>query len=146
MLWLSSVNGGRMMRAECQCGQLAVALPEDGPAPAVVACHCRACQRRTGAPFGVLAYHPADTLTITGEATRFARDTASGGVFESFFCPRCGTTVYARAAKHPAMLGVAVGAIADPDFPPPVRSVWEERMHHWVSIPGGIEHFARGRM
>ncbi|WP_426958736.1 GFA family protein [Muricoccus radiodurans] len=113
--------------------------------PAVVACHCRFCQRRSGSPFGVLAYYPADAVHFFGESTRFARPTATGSVFESFFCPVCGSTVYARTARHPAMIGVAVGAIADPDFPAPVRSVWEESMHHWVAIPGEVQHFPQGR-
>lgn len=35
-----------------------------------------------------------------------------------------------------------VGAFADPNFPPPVFSVYEDRMHGWVSMPQGIEHMA----
>jgi len=131
------------MRAMCQCGKLAVELP--GPTPAVVACHCIDCQRRTGSPFGVLAYYLADQVTITGASTRFARATASGSVFETYFCGVCGSTVYARAGKHPTMIGVAVGAIADPRFQAPVRSVWEQSMHCWVRMPGDAEHFPQGR-
>lgn len=33
-----------------------------------------------------------------------------------------------------------VGAFADLTFPSPSFSVYEERMHSWVVIPGGIEH------
>jgi hypothetical protein len=131
------------MKAECQCGQLAVVLP--GPTARVVACHCIACQRRSGSPFGVLAYYPADQLAILGEATRFERPTDEGNRFESFFCPTCGSTVYARAGKHPAMIGVAIGAIADPQFHAPVRSVWERSMHKWVTVPGQVQHFPKGR-
>jgi hypothetical protein len=131
------------MRAQCQCGQLAVALP--GPTAAVVACHCIACQRRSGSPFGVLAYYPEDQLALSGKATRYVRATEAGNAFETFFCPTCGSTVYARAGKHPTMIGIAVGAIADPDFPAPVRSVWEQSMHKWVTIAGAVEHFARAR-
>ena len=131
------------MKARCQCGQLSVDLP--GPAPAVVACHCTSCQRRTGSPFGVLAYYPSDRVTIAGDATRFVRLAATGTEFEPFFCPVCGSTVYVRAAKHPTMIGVAVGVIADPEFQPPVRSVWEEGMHRWVSIPSAVEHLRQGR-
>lgn len=131
------------MKAECQCGQFAIELP--GPTPAVVACHCIYCQRRSGSPFGVLAYYAEAVLTITGEAKRYERPTATGGVFETYFCPECGSTVYARAAKHPAMIGVAVGALGDPNFQAPVRSVWEESKHRWVSIPGDVEHFPQGR-
>jgi hypothetical protein len=121
------------MEATCQCGRLSVALP--GPSPAVVACHCSACQRRTGSPFGVLAYYPSEVLTITGQATRYDRPTDTGGTFATFFCPTCGSTVYARADKHPTMLGIPVGAVADAGFPAPVRSVWEDRKHPWVTIP-----------
>jgi hypothetical protein len=94
----------------------------------------------------VLAYYPADALTIAGQATRYARTADSGAAFESFFCPRCGSTVYARAAKHPALIGVAVGAFADPGYPPPVRSVWEEGRHGWVAMPDAAKRFERGRV
>ena len=33
-----------------------------------------------------------------------------------------------------------VGAFADPNFPSPRISVWEDRMHPWVGLPDGIEH------
>ena len=131
------------MKAECQCGELAVELP--GPAPAVVACHCIACQRRSGSPFGVLAYYLAEQLAITGEAARFERRTDEGNLFETFFCRTCGSTVYAKTSKHPTLIGVAFGAIADPNFQAPARSVWEQSMHHWVKMPGEVEHFSKGR-
>ncbi len=35
---------------------------------------------------------------------------------------------------------VPVGAFADPNFPAPRVSVWEDRMHPWVGLPDGIEH------
>jgi len=112
----------------------------------VVACHCIACQRRSGSPFGVLAYDPEDLLTVAGKGRRFERTTDEGNRFETVFCPECGSTVYARTAKHPSMIGVAVGAIADPAFPAPVRSVWEESMHYWVTLPREVQHFAKGRV
>jgi hypothetical protein len=93
----------------------------------------------------MLAYYPVEQLSISDDARRFERPTASGGVFETFFCPECGSTVNAKAGKRPTMIGVAVGAIADPAFQPPVRSVWEQSMHPWVSVPDAAERFARGR-
>ena len=131
------------MKAQCQCGQLEIELP--GPSDAIVACHCTACQRRTGAPFGVLAYYPSAQILIRGASTRFTRTADSGDPFDSFFCPACGSTLYARTAKHPDKTGVAIGAIADPDYPAPVRSVWEDMRHNWVMIPGNIPHFPKGR-
>ena len=132
------------MDARCACGSLKVDLPDD-ITPAVVACHCTACQRRTGSPFGVGAYYLLAALTITGNATSWTRDTDSGGTFTTYFCPTCGSTVYWTTGKHPEAAGVAVGAIADPHFPGPVRSVWEETRHEWVEIPTALHHFPKGR-
>jgi len=93
----------------------------------------------------VLAQYPADQLSIGGNARRYERPTDEGNTFETFFCPDCGSTVYAKAGKHPTLTLVAVGAIADPTFRAPVRSVWEESKHHWVTIPSVVQHFPKGR-
>lgn len=132
-----------MSDARCNCG--AVALSLAGPPRMVAACHCIDCQRRTGAPFGVGAFYRAEAVTISGSAKEFARLGASGGTVRSYFCPDCGSTVYWKADAMPGHVGVAVGAIADPKFPAPVKSVFEQSKHHWVEINGaGVEHFALG--
>lgn len=132
------------MKATCQCGQLTVELP--GPTVAVVACHCIACQRRTGSPFGVAAYYPHDQIRACGTATRFDRNTELDGVFENYFCPACGSTVYFKRTKNPDSTGIAIGAIIEPHEMAPIRSVWEQRRHPWVSISTAVQHFEKGRI
>jgi len=107
----------------------------------VVACHCLDCQRRTGAPFGVGAFYPAEAVAISGSSKEFTRDAASGGKVHSYFCPDCGSTVHWKADRLPSMIGVAVGALADPTYPPPVRSIFEQSKHDWVQIDGAADHF-----
>lgn len=109
-----------------------------------IACHCIDCQRRTGAPFGVLAYYRGDQINIEGEAKRYNRSSAIGNVVETFFCPECGSTVYLKLAKQPSLVGVAVGAIADPTFAAPKWSVWEQSKHHWIELPGNVQRFPQG--
>ena len=92
----------------------------------------------------MLAYYPAAGVTISGLRKRFVRVAATGSDFETYFCPDCGSTVYAVTAKHPDMLGIPVGAIADPAYPPPIRSVWEQTKHPWVVLEG-VQHFPQGR-
>jgi len=36
---------------------------------------------------------------------------------------------------RPEHYGIAVGAFADPDFPPPTLSVWEQTKHAWINLP-----------
>ena len=128
-----------MADAQCSCGALTLTLPE--PSKLVIACHCVDCQRRTGAPFGVSAFYPVDAVAISGTAKEFTRDAASGGRVHSFFCPTCGSSVYWKVDNYPSLIGVAVGALADPKYPAPVRSVFEQSKHHWVRIDGTVEHF-----
>ena len=131
------------MKATCQCGELTAEVP--GPGNQIVACHCLACQRRTGSPFGVIAYFTADDVTLSGEASEFTRIADSGNAFTTAFCPHCGATVWCRSEAKPNAVGIPVGAFADPAFPAPVRSVWEESRHAWAAIPGNVPHFPRGR-
>jgi hypothetical protein len=42
----------------------------------------------------------------------------------------------------PDVVAVAVGAFADPTFPPPTVAVYEARRHPWAVMPGlDVEHF-----
>ena len=132
------------MKASCQCGKLTATIAGDAEA-ATVACHCRDCQRRSGSPFGTIAYFPADAVTVSGEAREFTRPTDAGNTFTTGFCPECGSTVYAKASRMPEITGVTVGAIADPSFGAPIRSVYERSTHDWVSLPEGLTHHPRGR-
>ncbi len=131
-----------MVYARCSCGAVTLTLAER--AKVVVACHCLDCQRRTGAPFGVGAFYPSDSVAISGIAKEFTRDAASGGKVRTYFCPNCGSSIYWKADNLPSMIGVAVGALTDSNYPAPVRSVFEQSKHDWVQIDGPVEHFPRG--
>ncbi len=131
------------MKARCQCGQLGATVP--GPGDQIVACHCLACQRRTGAPFGVIAYYDRAVVTLTGEVREYSRVADSGNSFTTGFCPTCGSTLYARADKHPQMIGITVGSFADPGHPPPHRAVFEDTRHGWFAFAAEMAHFPQGR-
>ena len=132
------------MRASCQCGTLTATI-DPGAEPTVAMCHCVDCQRRSGSQFGSIAYYPADQVTVSGEAREFTRATDNGHVFTTGFCPTCGSTVYARPSRMPEIVGVTVGTFADPSFPRPIRSVYEQSKHRWIELPAEIQGFVRGR-
>jgi hypothetical protein len=105
-------------------------------------CHCLACQRRTGSIFAAQARFSAETVTISGRSKDFVRVGDEGTAATFRFCPECGATVYYTAQGMAGAIAIPVGAFADPTFPSPTYSVYEERMHSWVSMPAGIEHIA----
>lgn len=42
----------------------------------------------------------------------------------------------------PGVVVIPVGAFAEPTFPEPRFSVYEERTHRWVGLPAAIEQMA----
>ena len=132
------------MQASCQCGTLTATI-DDGAEPMVVACHCIDCQKRSGSPFGAMAYYPGGSVAIAGEAREYARPTDSGNTYTTGFCPTCGSTIYSKASRFPDIVGVTVGTISDPTFPAPVRSVYEQSQHQWLAMPETTDGFVRGR-
>jgi len=108
----------------------------------VSVCHCLACQRRTGSVFAAQARFPKDAVSVSGASTEFSRagDDGPGATFR--FCPTCGAIVYWTMNGGGDSVLVPVGAFADPSFPAPTISVYDDRMHGWVHMPEGIEHMA----
>ena len=80
-------------------------------------------------------------MTIAGEASVWQRTADSGHVATYRFCPRCGSTVAYVIEGWPGVIAVPIGAFADPDFPPPRFSVYENRKHPWTAVLGDeVEH------
>lgn len=120
--------------ASCSCGQLRLAC--EGEPVRVSVCHCLECQKRTGSPFGAQARFARAGVTVDGRSSEWSRTGDSGTTATFHFCPTCGSTVYWDLLAMPDFVGVAVGAFADPGFPPPHVSVYEERQHRWTLSPG----------
>jgi hypothetical protein len=123
--------------ATCSCGQLRATVR--GEPLRISVCHCLACQRRTGSVFGMQARFSREGATFSGRSTAWSRRGESGGTATFHFCPTCGAIVWFELDGYPDVVAIPVGAFADPSFPPPRVSVYENRAHSWVHIPGDIE-------
>jgi hypothetical protein len=128
----------RIRTAACACGQLRIEV--EGEPRGVGVCHCLSCQRRTGSVFAALAGFSAP-YKVHGQATEYARVGDQGARFVFRFCPVCGTTLFHTEDGDAQTVSVAVGAFADPNFPPPQVSVYDCRRHSWVQLPPGIQAF-----
>jgi hypothetical protein len=129
-----------MRRASCSCGQLSAQV--SGDPVRVSICHCLNCQRRTGGPFAQQARFPRENVLIQGRSTEYAITGDSGSRARFHFCPQCGATVWYAAEGLEDFIMIPVGAFAEPGFPAPTVSVYEERMHGWVVPPAGAEHYS----
>lgn len=127
--------------AACHCGQLRLRC--EGEPRKVSQCHCLDCQRRSGSLFSVAAFFDRAAVSAEGESGAFTRNSASGFQVTFRFCPSCGSNLWWEPARMPDRVGVAVGAFADPDFPPPEQSVWNQDRHAWVQNCEGAPAFER---
>ena len=128
--------------AQCHCGSLRAKT--SGDPLTVTLCHCRDCQRRTGAVASSGAIFAKAEVTVEGEWKVFERDAAEGRRVRFHFCPNCGTSLYWEGDFNADLCGIAVGAFADPTFPPPLLSVYEQSRHEWVQLPDGVKRAQRG--
>jgi hypothetical protein len=120
-------------RAACTCGQLHLTI--EGEPSRISMCHCLECQRRTGAVVSNQARFRREQIAFAGTATEYTRSAASGNALTFRFCPHCGSTVYWTGTGFPDLVAVAIGTLADPTFPAPTVSVWEDSRHPWLPLP-----------
>ena len=123
--------------ASCSCGQLSARVL--GEPRRVSICHCLACQRRTGSVFGQQARFRRDQVQVAGRSTVYQRAGDEGPGARFHFCPQCGATLFYEPLDDESLIAIPVGAFADPGFPAPRVSVYEERKHPWVQVPEGVE-------
>jgi hypothetical protein len=127
--------------ASCTCGQLQLRC--QGAPNRVSMCHCADCQRRTGSVFGIAAFFDRGAVSVVQGASKTStRDSASGKPVTFHFCPECGSTIFWEPQRVPHLVGVAVGAFADPSFPQPQQSVWTDNKHAWLCLPEDMHVFA----
>lgn len=125
--------------ASCSCGQLTAQT--SGEPLRISICHCLNCQRRSGSVFAAQARFRREQVVVSGASTSFALVGDEGSRAHFHFCPTCGATVYFQTEGAEETIAIPIGAFADPHFPAPTVSVYEERKHAWVMSPPDAEHF-----
>lgn len=118
--------------ATCACGGLKAHC--EGEPRVVSLCSCRDCQRRTGSAFGLTAFYGLEAVVTEGVSRDFARTSDDGFVVTFHFCPTCGASVFWHNARMSDVLAVGVGGFADPTFPMPARTVYDEHRHPWIGF------------
>ena len=121
----------------CQCGAVRYRLT--APPLAVYTCHCRDCQRASGATGEMSMPIRRDTLEhLRGSLAAFDKTAASGRVVRMLRCAECGTKVWNEplSAKH--LIIMKPGTLDDLSWATPVGSIWTDRAPPWVHIdPSG---------
>src|SRR5262245_57592987 len=83
-------------------------------------CHCRMCQRSTGAPAAIGVFVKSGTLRFSKEQPKFYR---SSPLAERGFCPHCGSQLLYRpvSSELAAHTDLSVGSLDHPENVVPIR-------------------------
>lgn len=99
-------------------------------------CHCRSCQRATGAAFTTWAGLKKEKFEVTAGQVQICN--TSPGV-ERGFCAKCGTSLtYAAEAGWPGEIAVLAPTLDDPGIAAPAAHVNVEDQLAWVKLDDGL--------
>ena len=115
----------------CLCGN--VRLEARGRPYRVGLCHRLDCRKHHGALFHASAIFPDNAVTVEGETRDYAG---------RFFCPRCGSSVFARSADE---VEVNLGSLDAPDQLTPTYESWTCRREAWLPAFALARHYAGDR-
>ncbi len=127
----------------CNCGAVRFEVTE--PLLGAGYCHCRRCQRRSGAAASANASPvPGSFRIIAGEDKLRAWSPPDG--FDKFFCGECGSSLFSRSPDDHNRVGIRLGAF---DADPGVRPGWRQFVAYaapWEPIPDdGLPRFPEHR-
>lgn len=100
-------------------------------------CHCRWCQRETGASFALNALIESDRVhRVHGDVEIINTPTISGRGQKISRCPKCHIAVWSNyAGAGDAIRFVRVGTLDEPDRLPPDIHIYTSSKQPWVIIP-----------
>ncbi len=102
-------------------------------------CHCRWCQRETGASFALNAMIESDRVANLGGEPELVDTPSESGKGQMIArCPRCKVAVWSHyAGAGPVVKFVRVGTLDNPDALPPDIHIFTASKQPWVVIPPG---------
>ncbi len=114
-------------------------------------CHCRWCQRETGASFALNAMIEADRVVLLdGDPDTVDTPSNSGLGQKIVRCPSCRIAVWSNyAGAGDAIRFVRVGTLDDPDALPPDIHIFTSTKQPWLVLspgtPAVAEYYDRNR-
>jgi len=124
----------------CLCG--AIRYRVEGQIAESGYCHCRTCQKQSGAPVVAWFALPREHFVYTKGAPKTFRASARAG---REFCGNCGTYLVFREDNPDETISVNTATLDDPSLSPPTFHIYCESRIGWFDTADKHPRFARGR-
>ena len=124
----------------CQCGAVRYRL--SGAPLAVYNCHCKDCQRFSGAGWAMSLPIARERVEhLAGDLDAYDSVSDSGRTVRMFSCSRCHTRVWNEPLSSPGLLVVRAGTLDDMNWAVPIGNIWTESRASWVAIDPSLVNF-----
>jgi hypothetical protein len=132
------MSDGWVADGGCACG--AVRYRMTSRPLFVHCCHCRWCQRGSGAAFALNAMIESDRVTVVqGTPDIVPTPTLSGQGQDVARCPNCRVALWSHyGGAGDAVCFVRVGSLDEPDRLPPDIHIFTASKQPWVVLPEGV--------
>ena len=125
----------------CLCG--AVRYEAGGEPLFSLQCHCRDCQRASGAAHVSAVRLPSAEFRITkGTPKTYIAKSDAGNDISRVFCGECGTPLYVQVSTRPDMVGLRVTTFDDPSFFKPEANIFTKSAQPWDHMDPAVPAFA----
>jgi hypothetical protein len=123
----------------CLCGDLRYA----SHAPLLNAgyCHCRLCQRSSGAPVLAWVSFPANCFAYLKGEPKIFQSSPRG---QREFCGTCGTQIAYREAEPTVTVDVNLATLDAPESVKPRCHIWTDSRISWFDTTDRLPRYAEG--
>lgn len=128
-----------MLTGGCLCG--AVRYEARGEPYGSGVCHCKTCQRSSGAPMVAFFSSKLADFTLSGEPAGYA--SSDHGVRR--FCAGCGTQLLFDDARYPDEIDIATATLDDPAAVRPKFHIWTSARVPWLKLGDGLPAYPERR-
>jgi len=130
----------RSFTGRCACG--AIRYRVDAEPMAMVNCHCRGCQRASGAACASGVLVPAGAVIIDGEPRWYESKAESGNSARRGFCGVCGSPLFADSdAFRGVAMSIRAASLDDQSWFKPQVDCWMKSAQPWACADPTIPKF-----
>lgn len=124
----------------CLCGAIRYRLL--APPLAAYNCHCRDCQRHSGATHSMSMPMARQNLElIAGTPVGYDKAADSGRVVRMMGCATCGIRIFNVPLSTPDMIVLKPGTLDDPSWAVPIGNIWTGSAMPWADIDPQLVNF-----
>ena len=98
-------------------------------------CHCRMCQRSSGAPAEIAVFVKSGSLRFTKKEPKYYQSSHFG---QRGFCSHCGSRLIWTSSQHPDWTNLSVGCLDHPENAVPTSHSSVESQLPWYTFDDGL--------